>query len=382
MKKPAAPNKKSITRHEYPLLAKRGEIYYIHYARRQRVSLGTSNEEKAIKLFNLAKSDWLRKQSENIMILEGQADGYTVDEYAGIYLKLASEWKEPATIHIDEYVLDRLVDFKYELPGTKITVKVGTLKVDLLRPMIISAFHSELLRGCGKSSLNVYIRHLKSIFAYGVDHEYITKNPYEKVKQLKVQREPVRVLTDREISKIINLEPDEETHFDPDPEFLLMIEAYLHTGCRCHELVNLTREDVESDHIIIRHHTKTGNFRVIELNQQGADIFRRVLIGTERPFPRWKPQSASKKFLKYARQAGIRDINLHDLRHTFASRCLESGMSLASLQILMGHESINTTIKFYGHLSREHIKQEIKKLKYGYSSPARILEAATGENNK
>lgn len=371
-------------RHEYPVLKKEPNgYYYIYYSRLKRISLGVRDEATALKIFNIEKQQYLDHLKENVLFISKKKGDYTLDEYKKLYLKLARQWKRDETIRIDELVLTKLCDFEYQVPDSAVTVRVGSLVVDSIKrfSLIIASFHEKQLETCSHTSLNVYIRHLKSIFQYGVDHEYLTKNPYAKIKQSRVQWQPPRVLSDREITKILSLQPNEEKKFTPDPEFLMMVEAYLYTGCRCAELVNLSRkEDVRSDHIVIRN-TKTGKFRVIDLNEKGRAVFARIPKRGRRLFPRWRPQTVSHMFLEYARAAGIHDVNLHDLRHTYASRCLEAGMSLATVQVLMGHESINTTIKFYGHLSREHIKKEVEKLSYGYTKQTQQMKVVSDEDD-
>lgn len=380
-------------RHDYPIL-KRGKngYYYMFFDRLKRVSTGVRDEARAIKIFNIKKEEYLNYIRDQVLFIEKRKGDYILDDYRDLYLKLANQWKRPETIRIDGLILNKLCNFVYKIPGSNATVRVGTLVADNVRhfSLIIASFHEMLLETCSRVSLNVYIRHLKSIFQYGVDHEYLTKNPYAKVKQGRVQWQPPRVLTDREITKILTLQEmkmkngggrdgNKEMTFKPDPEFLIMIEAYLQTGCRCAELIGLKRkEDVRPDHIIIRS-TKTGKFRLVDLNEQAKDVFARIPKRGNRLFPRWRPQTVSHMFLEYARMAGIDDVHLHDLRHTYASRCLEAGMSLATVQVLMGHESIDTTIKFYGHLSREHIKREVEKLQYAYRNKTQQIHMVTNE---
>ena len=371
-------------RHDYPTLKReRNGYFYFYYDRRKKESLGVKDEKTALKIFNLKKEEYLNHLKENVLFISKKKGDYTLDDYKKLYVRLAKQWKRPETIRIDELILTKLCDFEYQIPDSSARVRVGTLLVDNVQrfSLIIASFHETLLKTCSQVSLNVYIRHLKSIFQYGVDHEYLIKNPYAKIKQGRVQWQLPRVLSDREISKILNVQANEEKKFKPDHEFLLMVEAYLYTGCRCAELVNLSRrEDVRSDHIIIRN-TKTGKFRIIDLNEKAKKVFQRIPNRGKKLFPRWRPQTVSHMFLEHARMAGIHDVHLHDLRHTYASRCLEAGMSLATIQVLMGHESINTTIKFYGHLSREHIKREVEKLSYGYADQPQQIKIVSDEND-
>lgn len=57
-------------------------------------------------------------------------------------------------------------------------------------------------------------------------------------------------------------------------------------------------------------------------------------------------------------RAGIEDFTFHDLRHTFASRLVISGVDLTTLKELMGHKHIAMTMR-YAHLSPEHRRAAI-----------------------
>ena len=63
----------------------------------------------------------------------------------------------------------------------------------------------------------------------------------------------------------------------------------------------------------------------------------------------------------YSGLQSIERFTPHDLRHTFTTRLVESGVNPKEAQMQIGHSSITTTLDIYTHLSDEHIKQEMQK---------------------
>ena len=97
------------------------------------------------------------------------------------------------------------------------------------------------------------------------------------------------------------------------------------------------------------------------MNQQTFDVLHAIFRHTpgDYAFPGDKPGShlsgsyVSNWFGKIVKKAEIKDFHLHDLRHTFASWLVMSGVDLTTVQQLLGHQTYQMTLK-YAHLSPEH----------------------------
>ena len=139
------------------------------------------------------------------------------------------------------------------------------------------------------------------------------------------------------------------------------------TGCRLSEILTLRWEDVrlEANEIQLRD-SKTGP-RVVPLSPAAA----RVLAGLPRVAANpWvivgrKPGTRLPHIHYYwylvRERAGLKDVRLHDLRHSFASRALALGESLPMIGKLLGHSKIQTTAR-YAHLARDSVKVSAAKV--------------------
>ena len=65
-----------------------------------------------------------------------------------------------------------------------------------------------------------------------------------------------------------------------------------------------------------------------------------------------------KSFLTAVRKSGILNFHFHDLRHTFASHLVMSGVDLNTVRELLGHKSLEMTLR-YSHLSPDHKKRAV-----------------------
>ena len=93
-----------------------------------------------------------------------------------------------------------------------------------------------------------------------------------------------------------------------------------------------------------------------ELYQENSLVF-----ATEQGTP-INPRNFERKYKTLLKKTGLVSINLHVLRHTYATRLLEAGINLKVVQKLMGHSRISTTADTYSHVSPELKHSAVSKL--------------------
>jgi integrase len=74
------------------------------------------------------------------------------------------------------------------------------------------------------------------------------------------------------------------------------------------------------------------------------------------------PRTFDYRYHKLLRAAGVQSINYHALRHTFATRCIESGMDVKTLSELLGHTDASVTLNTYVHSSIERKRTQLELL--------------------
>lgn len=85
-----------------------------------------------------------------------------------------------------------------------------------------------------------------------------------------------------------------------------------------------------------------------------------VLTGTESCM---EPRRLQRHLKRYAKECGIEDIHFHTLRHTFATRCIESGFDVKTLSEILGHSSTSVTLDRYVHPNMNLKRENMNRLK-------------------
>jgi site-specific recombinase XerC len=139
------------------------------------------------------------------------------------------------------------------------------------------------------------------------------------------------------------------------------------SGLRRREVVNLDVGDVDLERrMVLIRKSKYGKDRIVPVNEVAARFLRKYLEGrTEGSQPlflcrngRLTLTALDALFAKHAKQTGIDKpgVSMHSIRHTVATHLLEQGANIRYVQELLGHENIQTTVR-YTHALVESMKR-------------------------
>ena len=212
------------------------------------------------------------------------------------------------------------------------------------------------------ATVNKELTALKHVFNKAIQWGYQKENPVTQVKKMKVIQRKFRFLSLDEIDLVLGN--------CSDSIYPILLTA-IHTGLRKAELFRLEWKDIDFEREIItvtakgEEHTKNYRNRDIPMTDQLIECLRGLprksnWIFTKADGKRYSGWIRSSLELT-VQKARVERFTLHDLRHTFASQLVMEGADLPTVQKLMGHSKISTTM-IYSHLAPDHLKGAIKKL--------------------
>lgn len=220
------------------------------------------------------------------------------------------------------------------------------------------------------TSTNLMLTVLNAAFTYACDMELLPANPCDRIRRVPSPPSRVEAFTREEQRRL------EEAITVWEDRRLFGIRLCLYTGLRIGELLGPEWQDVDMEKGIL--HIKKTVYR--EKNAEGEwQLFvdRPKTAASERMVPlpgylaedlriyrrgarsgfvienkkaeRMSIRSYQYLFERLTGKAGVRKLNFHALRHTFATRALESGMDIKTLSELMGHKNATITLNRYAH---------------------------------
>ena len=269
--------------------------------------------------------------------------------------------KAPRTLAREKKVFENFVTF------------TGDLELRSLEAITMENYRRHRLdAGISPATINLEFRHLKVAFNTAKRWKLIEQNPLDGIRYIRIpQSEFPRYLSIEEIKK--TLDAFKESEFEP------IVRFYLGTGARLGEALSLTWPDIDlrRGQVIIKGiNSKGKRNRVIPLKYSPSVIEMLSNLKKRKdgkifgPFtkrgkelPQWSEWWVGRHISKVLTSIGLPWATCHTFRHTFASHLVMAGVPLFTVQRLLGHAQIDTTM-IYAHLAEDHSAEMMAKLPY------------------
>lgn len=218
-------------------------------------------------------------------------------------------------------------------------------------------------RNSSKVTIDNIRRILSSFFSWLEDEDYILKSPVRRIHRIKTS------------SNI------KETYSDEDLELmrdnclelrdLAMIDLLASTGMRVGEMVLLNREDINFNERECVVFGKGSKERLVYFDARTkihlqnyldsrTDDEQALFVTLKTPYNRLSIGGVEARLRSFGRKLSINKVHPHKFRRTLATMAIDKGMPIEQLQQLLGHQRIDTTLK-YAMVKQSNVKLAHKK---------------------
>lgn len=215
-------------------------------------------------------------------------------------------------------------------------------------------------RNLSPSGLATYKKVLSAFFGAAVDLGVVVANPVIGVRLEKPQEKAVPFLSDEDQARLLR-----HTGGQHRPLFALL----LHTGLRIGEATALCWQDIQNGDTLVVRRSKSKKVRTVPLSQQALRSLETFSARGSRPMrgeaPIWDGgtgRQIAKALERACADAGLPRLTPHQLRHAFASSLAQKGVPLPDIKTLLGHSSIQTTMRYAEHAPDSASRRAIEKL--------------------
>ena len=247
-----------------------------------------------------------------------------------------------------------------------VNLRIGRRRVPDVQRSDIAALHHDM-RGTpyqANRTLGVLSKMFNLAELWGLRPD--GSNPCRHVKRFREEKRE-RFLSDAEYRRLGETLKEIERDGSETPSAIAAIRLLMLTGCRLSEIQKLRWEHVDLEAGGLRlPDTKTGA-KVVHLGDPAIEVLRGLDRQDDNP---WviagrKPGShltdLQHPWRRIRARAGLDDVRIHDLRHSFASGGLLVGEGLPMIGKLLGHTQVQTTAR-YAHLANDPLKAAANRI--------------------
>lgn len=364
---------------------------------------GTRNTVYATTLVELREKEQ-RIQRDIQDGISSTSANMTLNQLFNLYMSTKSNIRETT----------RVLYLTYWSANIKPSILSG-MKISQIKQLHVKKWIIELKdKGAKTSSIKAYKTLLTSVFQFAVDNDYIRRNPCRNCDQDKAEPSTKTALTKRQQEKLVDFLENDDLYKVYYPLILFI----LNTGLRAGEVCGLTKDDIDMKKGVVhvrkqlgyrnigdgyqyywqplktaaghrdipltpaakkalimekeldfalgrraKEQEVAGRSGIVFINNRGMALNSYSIDGTIKRIISVYNQRESKEAETENREPELLPhISVHILRHTFCTRSVESGINIKTVQYLMGHSEIATTLNIYTHVNAEQVKSEMKKL--------------------
>ncbi len=244
----------------------------------------------------------------------------------------------------------------------------------------------KLEQGLSQKTVKDILIVLKMILKFGAKNKWIQFAPFQIQYPTVRENQQIEVLSRTHQKKVMNYIQEHFTFRN------LGIYICLSSGIRIGEICALTWEDIDTENGIIHIRKTIQRIYVIENGERRTELLldspktknsireipmSRELLRMLKPFKKivnptffvltndskpTEPRTYRSYYKNLMRLLEIPEIKFHGLRHSFATRCIESKCDYKTVSVLLGHSNISTTLNLYVHPNLEQKKKAIDQM--------------------
>ncbi len=320
-----------------------------------------------IKTFRTKRDaqDWARRTEDQMVrgvyIDRADSDRLLLKRALDRYLREVSSTKRDSTAYAEQHKAKAL---KAEFGD----YSLGAITADL-----VAEYRDKRLEaGKSASTVRLELSLLSHLFTIAIKEWRVglTYNPVANIRKPPPAKGRDRRLISAEEKTLLKAV---DQHSNPMLGWITRIALY--TGMRAGEIKSLTRSQVNlKKRIVYLTETKNGSARSVPLTREAAAVFREVLDHPIRPLDTdlifWgepghdgkrRPYEFRPAWHRTLREAGIKGLRFHDLRHEAVSRLVEAGLGDQEVAAISGHKSMQM-LRRYTHLRAEDLVSRLDQL--------------------
>ena len=185
-------------------------------------------------------------------------------------------------------------------------------------------------------------------------------NPRKHIKKYAEEKRE-RFLSPVELKRVGEVLREMESEGIELPSAIAATRLLILTGCRLNEIMTLQWEHVDLPGKALRLPDSKTGAKVVHLGQSAIDVLEKITLVETNPWvivgtlPGARLTDLQPFWQQVRARAGLNDVRIHDLRHTFASTAVASGQGLPMIGKLLGHTQVQTTAR-YAHLASATVK--------------------------